>query len=261
MRLPQHRREATLGKRHKPIHERGDPGGLDKGAGASRRMGSALYAVVLKTPQGLKFRPPQQADLDALDAAEAQLEQRRGDWETRNLIPTEGRIKGACDRSFVYGVTKWMDMFSPRQLLGFGVLMEELHLLRSAILAEEGEEVGEAVIHLLAFAIDKFTNYNSNLASWHTSHQIIRSVFDRHDFSFKSTYTEMAPTQAGSGVAWAIESVIEAYEGVAKLPSAAATTIVECSQGSASSLINLADKSIEAIVVDPPYSDRQRPVQ
>jgi len=53
------------------------------------RMGSALYAVALKTPQGMKFRPPQQADLDALDAAEAQLQQWRGEWEARNLIPTE----------------------------------------------------------------------------------------------------------------------------------------------------------------------------
>ena len=52
-------------------------------------MGSALYAVALKTPQGLKFRPPLPADFDALAAAEEQLEQVRGDWEARNLIPTE----------------------------------------------------------------------------------------------------------------------------------------------------------------------------
>jgi hypothetical protein len=30
-------------------------------------------------------------------------------------------------------------MFSPRQLLGFGVLMEELQALRTEILAEDGE--------------------------------------------------------------------------------------------------------------------------
>ncbi len=122
------------------------------------RMGSALYAVALKTPQGLKFRPPQQADLDALEAAEVQLEQWRGDWEARNLIPTEHRVKGACDRSFVYGVTQWTDMFSPRQLLGFGVLMEELHALRIDILEKEDPDIGEGVVHLLAFVLDKLVS-------------------------------------------------------------------------------------------------------
>jgi len=34
------------------------------------RMKSALYTVALKTPKGVKFQPPEQADLDALAAAE-----------------------------------------------------------------------------------------------------------------------------------------------------------------------------------------------
>jgi len=41
-------------------------------------MGSALYAVALKMPQGLKFRPARQEDLDAIEAADAQLQQLRG---------------------------------------------------------------------------------------------------------------------------------------------------------------------------------------
>ncbi|MDT8316257.1 DUF1156 domain-containing protein [Roseomonas mucosa] len=219
-------------------------------------MGSALYAVALKTPQGLKFRPPQNADLEALDAAEAQLQQWRGDWETRNLIPAEEYPLTTTDaRPRTYGMPRWADMFSPRQLLGFGVLMEELQALRPAILADEGEDAGEAIVHLLAFVIDKLTNYNCMMASWHTSHQVIRGVFDRHDFSFKLTFTEMMPVQGTGGLAWAIDSVIEAYGGVAKLPMATARSEIVCSQGSATSLIHLDDKSLDAVVVDPPYSD------
>lgn len=164
-------------------------------------MGSALYAVALKTPQGLKFRPPQTSDLEALDAAEAQLAQLRGDWEAHNLIPTEEYPQVTTDpRPRIYGMSRWADMFSSRQLLDFGVLMEELHSLRPAILAGEGEDVGEGVVHLLAFAIDKFLNYNNQLASWHVKHKAIRGVFDRHDFSFKTTFAEMPPVQAGAGL-------------------------------------------------------------
>ncbi|MBS5905215.1 DUF1156 domain-containing protein [Roseomonas mucosa] len=232
------------------------PGDWIKAQAKAGRMGSALYAVALKTPQGLKFRPPQNADLEALDAAEAQLQQWRGDWETRNLIPAEEYPLTTTDaRPRTYGMPRWADMFSPRQLLGFGVLMEELQALRPAILADEGEDAGEAIVHLLAFVIDKLTNYNCMMASWHTSHQVIRGVFDRHDFSFKLTFTEMMPVQGTGGLAWAIDSVIEAYGGVAKLPMATARSEIVCSQGSATSLIHLDDKSLDAVVVDPPYSD------
>ncbi|MGG5821903.1 DUF1156 domain-containing protein [Falsiroseomonas sp. HW251] len=227
-----------------------------KAQAQSGRMASAIYAVAMKTPQGLKFRPPQQADLDALDAAEAQLQQWRGDWEARNLIPTESIPEGSKTREpLLRGVTRWADMFSPRQLLGFGVLMEELHALRPKILAEEGEELGEAIIHLLAFGVDKLTNYNSASSFWHAIRGTMANTFDRHDFSFKLTFAEMAPTAASGGLAWAYGSVIEAYEQVAKLPRAEGGSPAEMSQGSAASLIHLADQSLDAIVVDPPYSD------
>ena len=220
------------------------------------KMGSALYAVALKTPKGLRFRPPEQADRDALAAAEAQLVQWRGSWETNNLIPTEAYPDITTDlRPRTYGMPHWADMFSPRQLLSLGVLMEELQALRSKIVAEEGSEMGEAILHLLAFSIDKFTNYNCMMASWHISHQVIRGVFDRHDFSFKTTFTEMTSVGATSGFAWAVGNVIDAYEAIAKLPKADSVTGTECYQGSAASLVQLADESLDAVVVDPPYSD------
>lgn len=219
-------------------------------------MGSALYAVALKTPQGVKFRPPLPIDEEALEAAEAQLAQWQGEWEAKNLLPTELIPDGSKTKEPMQrGIKRWADMFSPRQLLSLGVLMEELHALRPKIIAEEGPEMGEAVAHLLAFAIDKFTNYNSVLASWHTSHQVIRGVFDRHDFAFKTTFTEMAPIQPGSGLHWAISNAVDAYEQIAKLPKAAAASVAVTSQGSATSLVHLNDQSLDAVIVDPPYSD------
>jgi adenine-specific DNA methylase len=220
------------------------------------RMGSALYAVALKTPQGLKFRPPQQGDLDALAAAEEQLRQWRGDWEARNLIPTESIPAGSKTREpLLRGITRWADMFSPRQLLGFGVLMEELQALRPAILAEEGEAMGEAVVHLLAFGLDKFANHNCLFSRFDTSRGAIKGQTDRHDFAFKPTPSEMAVTSAGGGLAWAIDNVVSAYEDIAKLPRAEDAKPVEMTQGSATSLIHIPDHSLDAIVVDPPYAD------
>ena len=173
------------------------------------RMGSALYAVALKTPQGLRFRPPQPADLAALAAAEAQLARWRPEWEARNLIPTEEIPEGAKTREpRLRGINRWADMFSPRQLLGFGVLMEELHALRPDILAAEGEELGEAVVHLLAFGLDKFANHNCLFSRLDTSRGAIKGQTDRHDFAFKPTPSEMPPCVAGGGLAWALENCL-----------------------------------------------------
>jgi adenine-specific DNA methylase len=217
-------------------------------------MCSAVYAVAVKGPNGLEFHPPTEVDLDALAAAEKELKKHRAAWEKAGVIPTEERYQGDCDRSYVYGLQRWADLFSPRQLLGFGVLVDELHTLRPEILRVE-QELGGAVIHLLASVIDKFTNYNSVLGSWHASHSIIRSVFDRHDFSFKATFAEMAPCQSGSGLGWAIDSVTDAYEELCKLSKEKEATPVEIFLGSATNLPTIANKTITAVVVDPPYAD------
>ena len=154
-------------------------------------MGRRLYAVAVKTTQGLKFEPHESTDLEAIEAATQELAKDRAKWERENVIPIEDRVKGDCDRSYVYGVTTWASMFSDRQMLATAVSVEELRKLRSQMASEEGLDRAGAVEHLLAFAVDKFLNYNSVLASWHAPRSVIRSVFDRHDVAFILNFATM----------------------------------------------------------------------
>ena len=51
---------------------------------------------------------------------------------------------------------------------------------------EVRETLGEAVDQVLfelALMQGKALNYNSRLGSWHVSKQVMRSVFERHDFA------------------------------------------------------------------------------
>lgn len=219
-------------------------------------MGSRLYAVAVKTPNGLKFEPPEQTDLTAIDTASEELAKHRAKWEQNNVVPTELYPEVTSDpRPRLYGMPRWADMFADRQLLGAGVLVEELRALRPEIVKKDGEACGGAVEHLLAFAIDKFLNYNSILASWNAPRAVMRSVFDRHDFAWKSTFAEMAPCGAGSGAAWAIDNVLDSWNKLASLPRAENAKGVITTLGSATALPGLADGSLAAVVVDPPYDD------
>jgi adenine-specific DNA methylase len=220
------------------------------------RMGSQLYAVATKATTKLEFRPADETDLQALAEAEKELHRLRPQWERDGIIPTEFYPEVSTDlRPRIYGMPRWADLFSPRQLLSMGVLVEELLRLRPEIIQAEGDEMGEAIVHLLALVVDKFANYSSVLASWHAPRQVMRSVFDRHDFSFKPTFAEMAPCVSGGGLAWAAENVLDAYEKLAELPRAGTARPVEITQGSATNLAHLDDGSVTAVVVDPPYAD------
>ena len=220
------------------------------------KLGSQLYVIATKATTKLNFRAPEQTDLEALAAAETELQRLRPGWERGNVIPTEGIPEGEKTKEPLrVGHTTWASLFSPRQLLALGVLVEELRELREEIVETEGEEVGEAVGHLLAVVLDKSANHCSYLASWNAPRQVMRSVFDRHDFSFKPTHAEMAPCVAGAGLAWAIANVLDAYGKLAKLPRSEAAAPATITKGSATSLWEVEDGSLAAVVVDPPYAD------
>jgi adenine-specific DNA methylase len=219
-------------------------------------MGSHLYAVAVKTPQGLAFEPPTAADLEAIEAAERELAKHRARWEREQVIPTELYPEVSSDpRPRAYGMPRWAEMFSARQLLGMGVLVEELRGLRAEIVKKEGEERGGAVEHLLAFAVDKFLNHNCTQTRFENTRGVVKGKMDRHDYAFKSTYAELAPCVSGGGLAWAIENVLEAWEKIAELSRAQDAAPVRLTMGSATGLPGLSDGSISAVVVDPPYDD------
>ena len=232
------------------------PGDYIKAQAQAGKMKSCLYAVAIKTPTGLEFQPPETEDLKALEAAARAVKKLRPAWEKANVIPTELYPEVTTDpRPRVYGMPRWADMFSPRQLLCFGVLVEELSNMRKELLEEEGEEMGQAVEHLLAFGMNKFLNHNCYLDRWENTRAVIKGKMDRHDYAFKATFAEMAPCNAGSGLDWAFDNVFSAYEAIAKFSRSATADPVEINQGSATNLPQMADGSITAVVVDPPYAD------
>lgn len=226
--------------------------------GRPERYASGERAGEIKTEKVRFFRPPNERDLAALAAAEKRLAKRWPGWERQGLIPTEGFPQGNDMRPIIYGMTRWCDMFTPRQLLGHLILVEELNRLKPEILKELGEERGRAVVTYLQFMIDKGVDYNSKQTRWHYSRGVLINTFGRHDYSIKWTFGEMVFTGPNSGAAWALAQVLDAYAGIAelvaplhdKLNGAAPPVTIRC--GTAASL-DLPDRSVDLICIDPPY--------
>jgi putative DNA methylase len=178
------------------------------------KMGQQLYVVVykyqkvvgktkggknkVKTPRGFRSPRPED-DVEALVLA--RLSEKMPEWQARNIIPDEAYPEQTNDdRPHQYGMPLWRDMFSPRQLYGhctsvevFQDLVEELRQDNAGQLPD----LDRAALVYVPVALDKILNYNANMVRWHSNREVLAGVFDRHDFSFKWSYAEMAPTITG----------------------------------------------------------------
>ena len=124
-----------------------------------------------------------------------------------------------------------------------------------------------AVLALLALIQGKAVNWNAALSSWDVSRQKIRSVFDRHDFSFKWTFAEFEGARELYG--WGVDQIADAYQGIAQLLLPAMegglTSVspdhhpvpgpVSVTQGNAGDMAWMEDGSVELVCIDPPYYD------
>ena len=230
--------------------------------GQPQRYTSGARKGEVKTTKVRYFRPPNQRDLDAQVEAQSRLRARWEEWDNQGLIPTEeippGHRRDQRDGLLRYGITHWLDMFSPRQVLGHLTMIETLNLLKPEILAELGPERGKAVVTYLQFAIDKGVDYNSRQTRWHFSRGAIVGTFGRHDFSLKWTFGEMIFSGPNSGAAWGLSQVLDAYKGMSELAvpvleGTGGQPPVTILSGTGAYIPQVPDDSVDLICMDPPY--------
>lgn len=227
---------------------------LDK-EGQPQRYKSGEKKDQIKTEKIRFFRPPNKADLNALKEAEKRLQENLDRWDAEELIPTEKFPQGNDMRPVNYGMPRWCDMFTPRQLLGHLTLIEELNRLKPQILGELGDAKGRAVVTYLQFAIDKGVDYNSRQTRWEYTRGIVKGNFGRHDFSLKWTFGEMIFSGPHSGFAWCLSQIYDAYTGMAELVdqglSKKSSVHIECN--TAAYMPSIKENSVDLICMDPPY--------
>jgi adenine-specific DNA methylase len=236
------------------------PGDYIKAEAKAGRMGHQLYAVCTKIRSGKrrggKFRTPASRDIVAFEKAAEVLKRKLPTWEKLSWVPYEEYVKGFSDRCSVYGVSKWSDLFNPRQLLAHLTYLEKFQDAKKRLFGglKEGTqeyEVAQAVATYGAMVFDACVNYNCLLTRWAPDRQIIKASMDIQAFPFRWSYAEW--DHARMLWPWALSKVLDALRELVKLLPRE-TGSVSVYQGSATR-IPLADRSVQCIVVDPPYAE------
>src|SRR5437588_9772106 len=227
-------------------------------------MGYQLYAVEV-FQNGSEFRAPTRQDEVAYEKALSEFKKCEPEWQAQGLIPEEPRHAGRADwASEIYGFKRWRDTFTTRQLLTLITMVEELRRLQPQILKEISDcRQAEAIVVLLALAIDKASSFNSMQTRWDVERGP-RNAFERHDFSMKWSFAEFDGSRNLAG--WVLNQVVDAYSGLSALIKAPPTSLfgpegispvdrLHSTNGMAQSLIGIDDGSVRCITVDPPYYD------
>ena len=251
------------------------------------QMGEQLFAVVYKkrVKKILKsgkrgkdrwvrgYRAPRPEDDNSAEI-QARLAEKLPEWEAFDIVPSERIPDGnKTTEPQRYGMDTWRDLFSPRQFLCHGTSVEIFReMLDADRSAGKLTEVRQAAYGYLALTLDTLLNYNNRAGRWDNTTGRVRSIFDRHDFAFVWSYAEMAPLVSSVGYDWAIDKTAKCIKELVTLvrPEASSTAghlfqghsraeytpppiTITCKPGD--SLDHIADGSIDAVVMDPPYYD------
>jgi adenine-specific DNA methylase len=248
-------------------------------------MGEQLVAIAFKrrietkTKAGKRgrdkwergYRAPTPEDNNSAEIA-ARLTEKMEEWSTLDFVPNEaiGDLSNYDRGHRMYGLDRWVDMFSPRQLLGHGTSVEVFReLLSEHEVAGTLDDVTKAAFAYLGISLDKMLDYNSRMTRWHSKREVIVNTFDSHNFAHRWSFTEMAPLISGLGYDWALEQVKNCIEGLVGLSrpdtqeedtlirrnSAITPPPIIISCGSTDSVDHISAASVDVIVIDPPYYD------
>lgn len=218
----------------------------------SGEMGYFLYCVEYRDQyddtRG-NFRPATKRDLEAFHAVKDVV---CDDFELSTLL-TEDRFVGPADRSANYGISKWRDMYFPRQLLVHHTYWRKFEEIKKEVRDNYNDAETNVLLTFLALANDKVLDYNNRLSSWDNTVPKVRNSFERHDFAFKWSFTEINQAGENIGYEWCLSNVLTAYDDLRDLAGNSSSSI-RVSQEDAANL-SIDDSEVDAIVLDPPYYD------
>ena len=225
--------------------------------GKAGRLGSRLLAIVAEGDrERIYLTPTAVHELRATDA--------RPGWTPDTDLPQ--RALGF--RVQEYGMRRWSDLFTPRQLVALTTFVDLVaetteRVRRDAVaegLPDDAQPLrdggmgaaayAEAVVVYLAFALSKLADRGSTICTWFTKRDSTRNTFARQSIPMTWDYAELNTLLSGTGsFLGAVEWTAESIDGVAV---GYGSSVGAATQADAGGQLLSANKVVST---DPPYYD------
>jgi adenine-specific DNA methylase len=211
-----------------------------------------LVAIALGGPSGERsFRVPTEKDLESLTAASNAMNEieRAGGVGLSELpnesLPPIGTLGFRVQR---YGIVRWRDLFTPRQLLTITMLTRFVRVAMPEDRTSNG--LGVAVRSCLALAVDRLCDYQNTACSWNPSSSTLPHLFTRQALPIIWDYGEANPLASSSGSwAGAVEHVVRGLRNAQVDTHGADVGMASASHHP------LPTDCAHLLVTDPPYYD------
>ncbi len=192
--------------------------------GRAGRLGEVMTAVVVDGPHGKEYRLPTALELEAARVDEAEIEALYA--ESPFGVPDEPTPKAGvgASRAFSvdgYGFDRWRTLFTNRQLLALGTLVQEMRRLPETM-AGWPEAWREALVATLTPTISRVADRGSTLATWQYDADKIGHTFARFALPMVWDFAESCPlADTSGGFIQAVEWTAEVCEHLLDATTAA----------------------------------------
>ena len=225
-----------------------------KSEGKASHIGTRMIAIIAEGDRTRIYLPP-------TDAMESIARQANPEWKP----DVEFFQQALGFRVGNYGMTKWSDLFTPRQLLSlttFSDLVKEArelvkrHTLSAGLIVDDkslssgglgNTAYADAIAIYLAFAISKIANIGSTIASWMNDRGAFRETFAMQAIRMTWEFVEANPLAKMGG---SFETAID--KGAMAIEYFPISTQCFSSQADAATQRITLDKIVST---DPPYYD------
>ncbi len=198
-----------------------------------------MIAVIEENKDGKIFRVPSEEEINAVNKIPKQE------------IPDERIQKNSAGGDTLsWGITKWGEMYSNRQLLVMHTLIKNKNenLLPEYI---QDKEYRIAISTYLAFLIDRVAMRNTRHNTWHLQQDTIEKVFGRQAISMVFDYPEMNPFSSFTSSAYSqLEQIINYIKS-----ESSCFNISICQNAASGDKSQFKEKYLDVVVTDPPYYD------
>jgi putative DNA methylase len=191
------------------------------------------------------------------------------DWLSGNKDAIKSQIDILCDKynlnlplesvpqyltggtCYPYGLTRFVDLFTPRQLLALLTFVAEVRHAYATMLEEGIEsERATAITTYLGLMVDRLADRNSTICHWDNSRETIANTFARQALPMVWDFVEVNPFGAASGnITGALTWILEVIQVLVNSGQPAFILRSSATQ------IPLENGVLDAVITDPPYYD------